>query len=153
MKKNTQAVMQSALEKARTSSIFETGRQSGLSDEEIGRQILGSDPEKIKSLAKTIKTTVTIDAIGEIFGLTMENNIAFKGYAAIVQFYTDEPEAKEFEKFLTDVKTVGDVYRFVIEKNHIDSHAVEYLPGYDEKIFNELLNTPILKARGFSFGS
>ena len=123
LKKNPMAVMASAIDNAKTSSLIKTMREKGASEEEVCRAVLGDD-EDMKDMVKNMAVLFILGTMGVYFNYTNSTNPAMLGYAYIAQHYTEAPQAKEFQDFYDRAKTCGDVYNFFCEKAEISPDKI-----------------------------
>lgn len=148
LKKNPESVMSEALSGARTTSIIETMRAKGSSDEEIVDAVMGGEKGALE-FAKSIAILLNLKIIGHFYNYDQNENPALLGYAFIVQHYTSHPLAVAFQKFWDKAKTYQDVYDFFCETTEIQPEKIKTFQGFDETWFNEWLKTEFSHVRTF----
>lgn len=133
-----------AIDNAKTTATIETMRAAGNTDEEIAAELLlPMTQEEEKQLALLLLIT----ALGELHKLDSTENKAAVGFALIFQHYAHHPVAKEWTQFAEDAKTVGEVYKFFLEKNDLSPEFVQQLPDFDPEHFEQQLAAPFPQVR------
>ena len=148
IKKNPESVMSEALEGAKTTSLIETMRAKGSSDEDIVDAVIGGEKGALE-FAKSIAILLNLKILGHFYGYSQNANPALLGYAFIVQHYTTHPLAVVFQKFWDKAKTYKDVYDFFCETTEIHPEKIKTFQGFDESWFNGWLKTEFSHVRTF----
>lgn len=143
---NPRSLAESAIENARTSTMIETMREKGATDEEIAKVVLGDT----SVLVNDIFIILLLKEIIEFFGFkyVADDGSGFHpamlGYACIAQHYTDRPEAVRFEKFRTTAATVRDIWEFYLQESGVDEQTaiqeLEGMEGYNAEHFQKVLD-------------
>lgn len=149
LKKNPESVLAAAVDGAKTSSLIETMRAKGASDQEVVAAVFG-DRDEMLDFAKEMWILLNLGLLGHYFGYTKLNNPSTLGYAYLIQHYTEALEALEYQSFYDKAKTNKDIYNFFCSKTEIDPDKVKTFEGYDDVWFNKWLNLDFEK--GGSFG-
>lgn len=143
---NPQSLAESAVENARTSSMIETMREKGATDEEITKAVFGD----MSGLVEDIVIVLLLKEIIEFFGFNYVAHDrsgfhpAMLGYACIAQHYTYRPEAVRFENFRTTATTVRDIWEFYLQESGIEEKTaiqeLEGMEGYNAEHFQKVLD-------------
>lgn len=152
MKQDPKSIMTSALASAKVSSVIETGRLEGRSDEEIAYEALGG-ADGIADMARDLHITLLLSTMGELVGFAEPmDNKAFVGLAYILQHYPDAPAAKRYSAMYENSTTVMDIMAFFLNENGLTEEVFLKHPDYDREHFENLLLQPIDKVKRFTLG-
>lgn len=143
-KPNPEAVAASAIEAARTTSVIETVRAKGGSDEDVVKAVFSD--EGIRDLARSISILNLLVRMGWLMGIPRtvkaSDHPSLMGYVLILRHFTDDPRAIAFEEVHNTAKTVRDVWDFFLQQTGYTQAQVTSRAGFDPVFFENQLNQP-----------
>jgi hypothetical protein len=142
---SARSVVNSQMDKVKTRQRIDEAHAAGANPVEVTRAAMGDD-EDVEALGKGICVVALFSSLGKVYGLKDPcdreedeplENMAFLGYAALLQHYVDSEPAKRFSAFFNSVETNGDALRFFLDENKLEDDVIRYHKDYEHDFFEE----------------